>query len=84
MMPTPGSMTPQMLFNISIRQKGEHHSTCVNDVSCPRAILWGAAREGARCFDDDNFMLYELYDAHPNPDGSWDAGSGAVFELGSH
>ena len=26
-------------------------------------------------------MLYELYDAHPNADGSWDAGSGAVFNL---
>jgi hypothetical protein len=34
--------------------------------------------------DDDNCMLYELFDAHPNPDGSWDAGSGAVFDLGSH
>jgi hypothetical protein len=27
--------------------------------------------------------LYELYDAHPNPDGSWTAGSGAVFDLNS-
>jgi hypothetical protein len=34
--------------------------------------------------DDDNCMLYELYDAHPNPDGSWGAGSGAIFDLGSH
>ena len=35
-------------------------------------------------FDDDNCMLYELYDAYPNPDGSWDAGSGAIFNLGSN
>jgi hypothetical protein len=28
-------------------------------------------------------MLYELWDAHPNADGSWDAGSGAVFNLRS-
>jgi hypothetical protein len=28
-------------------------------------------------------MLYELYDAHPNADGSWDAASGAVFNLRS-
>ena len=34
--------------------------------------------------DYDNCMLYELYDAHPNPDGSWEAGSGAIFDLGSH
>ncbi len=26
-------------------------------------------------------MLYELYDAHPRQDGSWYAGSGAVFNL---
>ena len=28
--------------------------------------------------------LYELYDAHPNSGGSWDAGSGAVFDLRSN
>lgn len=31
--------------------------------------------------DAANRMLYELYDAHPRPDGSWYAGSGAVFDL---
>ena len=25
--------------------------------------------------------LYEMWDSHPNPDGSWHAGSGAVFDL---
>jgi hypothetical protein len=35
-------------------------------------------------FDDDNCILYELYSAFPNPDGSWEAGSGAIFDLGSH
>jgi hypothetical protein len=25
--------------------------------------------------------LYEMWDAHPEPDGSWHAGSGAVFDL---
>jgi hypothetical protein len=34
--------------------------------------------------DDDNCMLYELYNAYPNPDGSWHAGSGAIFDLSSH
>lgn len=34
--------------------------------------------------DEDNCVLYELFDAHPQPDGSWDAGSGAVFDLASN
>ncbi|WP_432844366.1 hypothetical protein [Dactylosporangium sp. CA-092794] len=25
--------------------------------------------------------VYELFDAHPNPDGTWKAGSGAIFDL---
>ena len=29
-------------------------------------------------------MLYELYYAFPQTDGSWQAGSGAVFDLNSH
>ena len=34
--------------------------------------------------DRDNCILYELYNAFPQPDGSWEAGSGAIFELNSH
>ena len=34
--------------------------------------------------DRDNCILYELYDAWPQPDGSWHAGSGAIFDLNSH
>jgi len=34
--------------------------------------------------DVDNRMLYEMFDAHPQPDGSWQAGSGAVFDLTSN
>jgi hypothetical protein len=33
--------------------------------------------------DSDNCILYELYDAFPNADGSWNAGSGAIFNLNS-
>lgn len=29
-------------------------------------------------------MLYELFSAYPNPDGSWDAASGAVYDLTSN
>lgn len=33
--------------------------------------------------DVDNWMLYELFDAHPSASG-WTAGSGAVFDLSSN
>jgi hypothetical protein len=34
--------------------------------------------------DQDNCLLYELYYAWPETDGSWNAGSGAVFDLNSN
>jgi hypothetical protein len=34
--------------------------------------------------DRDACTLYELFYAWPQPDGSWQAGSGAVFDLSSH
>jgi hypothetical protein len=35
--------------------------------------------------DDDNCMLYELFDAHPvNGGQSWTAGSGAIFDLNTN
>ena len=34
--------------------------------------------------DRDRCRLYELYDAWPQADGSWSAGSGAVYDLGSN
>jgi hypothetical protein len=34
--------------------------------------------------DDENCVLYELFDARPNADGSWHAASGAVFDLHDH
>ena len=34
--------------------------------------------------DTDGCMLYELFDAHPNGDGTWDAASGAIFDLRSN
>jgi hypothetical protein len=32
----------------------------------------------------DNCILYELFYAFPQADGSWEAGSGAIFDLNSH
>jgi hypothetical protein len=34
--------------------------------------------------DRDNCILYEVFDAWPQSDESWEAGSGAVFDLKSH
>lgn len=31
--------------------------------------------------DKDNWMLYELFSAYPQTDGSWHAGSGAIFDM---
>jgi len=33
--------------------------------------------------DTTNCILYELYSAYPQTDGSWQAGSGAIFDLNS-
>jgi hypothetical protein len=47
-------------------------------------IEGGAASTGDRhvlVLDADNLRLYEVYDAHRQADGSWKAGSGAVFDL---
>jgi hypothetical protein len=34
--------------------------------------------------DKDNCFLYETWDTSKNPDGSWRAGSGAIFKLNSN
>ena len=57
----------------------------------PYPIPRGAPIEGGRnaggdrhviVVDVDNWMLYELFDAHPSAgDASWTAGSGAIFNL---
>ncbi|MFB9178351.1 hypothetical protein ACFFX1_09455 [Dactylosporangium sucinum] len=47
-------------------------------------IEGGASADGDRhviVYDAAACKAYELYAAHPNADGSWKAGSGAVFDL---
>ena len=49
-------------------------------------IEGGAQSSGDRhvlVLDGDNCVLYELYDAHPQTGGGWDAGSGAIYHLDS-
>jgi len=68
------------------------HFTAYGDQSDPGPypIPPGAPVEGGQSASGDRHvivlqkgtcMLYELWDAHPNADGSWNAGSGAVFNL---
>lgn len=50
-------------------------------------IEGGANSDGDRhviVVDDTHCMLYELFYAFPNDDGSWDASSGAIYDLSSH
>jgi hypothetical protein len=58
----------------------------------PYPIPAGAPVEGGQSASGDRHVivlaegtckLYELWDAYPQADGSWDAGSGAVFNLRS-
>jgi hypothetical protein len=52
---------------------------------CP--IEGGADSDGDRhvlAIDRDNCILYELYSAFPNGDGTWNAGSGAKWNLRSN
>ena len=50
-------------------------------------IEGGSDSDGDRhvlVLDRDNCILYEMFYAWPQPDGSWEAGSGAIFDLHSH
>ncbi len=51
------------------------------------AIEGGSQSTGDRhvlVLDRDNCILYETWSSYPQPDGSWQAGSGAVFNLRSN
>jgi uncharacterized protein (TIGR03437 family) len=50
-------------------------------------IEGGAQSTGDRhvlVIDKDNCILYEMWSSYPQPDGSWQAGSGAIFHLTSN
>lgn len=47
-------------------------------------IEGGTESDGDRhilILDSGHCRLYEIYSAYPNPDGSWNAGSGAIYDL---
>jgi hypothetical protein len=51
----------------------------------PDAPIEGGDDRHVLVVDRDNCKLYELFNAHPQNNGtSWQAGSGAIFDLGSN
>jgi hypothetical protein len=45
---------------------------------------WSTGDRHILIVDRDAWKLYELFSAYPQADGSWHAGSGAIFDLGSN
>jgi hypothetical protein len=46
-----------------------------------KPLMEGGSDRHILILDQDEKVLYELYDAVQQPDGSWHAGSGAIFNL---
>ncbi len=47
-------------------------------------VMEGGSDRHILILDRDNHILYELFAAVKQPDGSWDAGSGAIFNLSDY
>jgi hypothetical protein len=65
----------------SVHQRHRRRRGCQGDFGSGEG---GANSDGDRhvlVVDTGTCKLYELYDAHPNANGSWQAGSGAVYDL---
>ncbi|MDZ4770630.1 MAG: hypothetical protein SGJ24_16005 [Chloroflexota bacterium] len=82
-------------MDVSAEQPGVTVSFLYDDESDPGLypipgdvpIEGGSESDGDRhvlLVERDNCILYELFDAHRESDGSWLAGSGAVFNLTSY
>jgi hypothetical protein len=93
----PGSGAPIGIpyIDVPASQAGVNVSFTYDDESDPgpypvpanAPIEGGSNSDGDRhvlVVDRDNCLLYELFYAFPQPDGSWTADSGAIFDLGSH
>lgn len=50
----------------------------------PTAPVEGGSDRHVLTIDGDNCILYELFNASKNPNNSWNASSGAVFDFGSN
>jgi hypothetical protein len=50
----------------------------------PDAPIEGGTDRHVLVIDRDACILYEMFNAWPQPDGSWEAGSGAIFDLNGY
>ena len=80
----PGSQPP---VEIVFTESGNESDPGPYPVPTDAPIEGGAGSDGDRhvlVVERDGCILYELYHAYPQTDGSWEAGSGAVFDLESN
>lgn len=80
----PGSQPP---VEIVFTEFGEESDPGPYPVPTDAPIEGGPQSDGDRhvlVLDRDHCILYEMYHAYPQADGTWEAGSGAVFDLHSH
>ncbi|MBA2519011.1 MAG: hypothetical protein H0V24_05050 [Chloroflexia bacterium] len=74
----------QPLVEIRFTASGEESDPGPYPIPPDAPIEGGSCGTGDRhviVVQADLCLLYELFDAHPQPDGSWQAGSGAWFDL---
>ena len=75
----------QPLVNVSFDYSDESDPV-LYPIPSDAPIEGGSASTGDRhvlVLNQDTCVLYELYDAQPQTNGSWSAGSGAIFDLNS-
>lgn len=77
----------QPLVEIHFTDYGDESDSDPMPIPPDALIEGGADSDGDRhviVLDDENCVLYELFYAFPNDDGSWDAASAAIYDLTSH
>jgi hypothetical protein len=80
-----GGSQPQVAINYTAY--GNESDPGPFPIPAAAPIEGGAASTGDRhvlVVDQDNGVLYELYRAFPNPNGSWNAESGARYDLNAN
>ncbi|HEY0068790.1 MAG TPA: S-layer homology domain-containing protein, partial [Chloroflexia bacterium] len=77
----------QPMVNINFTNYGDESDPGPYPVPTSAPVEGGPDDDGDRhvlVLQDGTCKLYELYRAFPNPDGSWDADSAAVYDLRSN
>jgi hypothetical protein len=77
----------QPLVPVTFAEYGDESDPGPYPIPPDAPVEGGLTSDGDRhvlVVDRDHGTLYEMYHAYPNADGSWNAGSGAVFDLNSN